>query len=1107
MKDAQVYDGAVSNGSRAADGTSWFVFSLTNANEVVSAKWMTSGLGVYEIYLNGRPVGDDFLKPGFTHNAKTKYAFTYDVLGQFATEAGATNVFAAEVSAGWWRDKIVTPCNKGGGFFGRKSAFRGVLELIFADGSRRLYGTNAKDWRAGIGGPVTHAAIFDGEEYDARQKPAYLRLSELREPEINEEFKGKILPTAGAEVCLRHDRAMDPVAAYVWTSVTNAGEKAFGTIAKTKTYACGEKMMVLPGENLVLDFGQNAAAVPFFHFRAAPGTVMTALPAEMLNDGNGVWSRGCDGPAGSIYRVNLREGHENGRLIRYTFASSEIETYNPRFTYFGYRYISISASAPVEIEIVRSVPVSSVRREMELGRIETGDAAINRLIANAYWGQLSNYLSVPTDCPQRNERLGWTADTQVFAEAGAFNADTSSFFRKWMRDMRDSQDAKGGFPSVAPFGQYGNERMRLGWADAGVIVPYRVWCQFGDTRIVRENWDAMKRFFAHVEETKYAFHTLPECGAYQYADWLSFEDYDTADGRAWIPGKGWGHPLPEAVEYWDFLGACYWLLDARMLGRMAESVGEVEDRKRFEESEVKALRYIQDRFVDQTDGLLIKSFRHLQGAMLFALHCGVFGGCAREATKSALRESFINRKFCPATGFLGTSIMMDTLTENGLADLAYDILLHHGFPGWLYSVDQGATTIWERWNSYTRDEGFGPVVMNSFNHYAYGSVIAWIYKTAAGIAADPSSPGFKNIIMAPHPDRRLGHVSAEYRSVAGLVKSAWRYEGEKWLWEFTIPEGATASVTLPGETKPMRYAAGSHRVSLVSRDGVRSDLLYISHVHRGGGLKERPDNTLETFKWCWENGSALECDCRRTKDGVGIMLHDDQLLRTSRGISDELARKSVSEELTWAEIKDVDVGSYLNAGFSHHRIPTIGETFATMKGHPTWLCFIDDKGAGPNYIAEAARKAGVIGQVYYSGPSYEGAVEWMRNVPNGKTMLWIGTWPVPQPEHTEADLARFEAYYEKIMEKIRMGGYKGVSVVSLHSYYNPEAKEPFVPRARYLMKLVEELHAHGIPVCSIPFAGGESEESYFKLWELGFDGFSSDYPSVMFRVIHALKTK
>ena len=285
----------------------------------------------------------------------------------------------------------------------------------------------------------------------------------------------------------------------------------------------------------------------------------------------------------------------------------------------------------------------------------------------------------------------------------------------------------------------------------------------------------------------------------------------------------------------------------------------------------------------------------------------------------------------------------------------------------------------------------------------------------------------------------------------------------------------------------------------------RTGLLHLSHVHRGGGRLERPDNTLATFKWCWENGSALECDCRRTKDGVGIMLHDKTLKRTARGITAEMAAKKVSEELTWDEIKDVDVGSYLSPEFASHRIPTIEETFAAMKGHPTYLCFVDEKGAGPEYIAKKAVEAGVQDQVYYTGQDYEKAVEWTKILPGGKTLLWIGTWPVPKPEHNAADIARFEAHFEKVMAKVRAGGYKGISAVSLHSYYNPDADEKFVPRESYLRKLIDEFHAHGIAVCSIPFAGGETEEVYFKLFEMGCDGFSTDYPSVMFSVIRKLK--
>lgn len=813
--DAPVFDGAVKDGVRSADGTSWFVSELVNEEEVGSAKWTTAGLGVYEIYVNGVRVGSDFLKPGFTHNKKTKYSFSYDVSAFFKKGKGAKNVLAAEVSAGWWRDKICTPSNEGGGFVGRKSAFRGVLEVTFADGTVRTYGTNTKTWKAGTAGPVTHAAIFDGEEYDARIRPAYECPEILGTAEENCEFEGELIPTHGAETCLRRDLTMKPVAAYVWKGVTGAeGTNFLGTVVKTRTFKAGEPMLIAVGEKLVVDFGQNAAAVPEFRFRAKAGTVLTARPAEMLNDGNGSAARGCDGPEGSVYRVNLRAGYADSRLATYTFAGTGVETYLPRFTFFGYRYLSVTATAPVEIESVASVPVSSIRNDMELGSIETGAPALNRLIANVYWGQLSNYLSVPTDCPQRNERLGWTADTQVFAEAASFNANVYNFFCKWMRDERDSQHERGGFPSVAPFAQYGNESMRVGWADAGIIVPYTMWKQFGDTRIVKENLAAMEKFMAYVEETKYELAAIKnDCRNGQYGDWLSFEDYEPCNGSAYVKTlDGTRQPRSDAVRYWEYLGACYWHMDAQMLAEMSEAVGNTASAHHWTVSAERALTHIRANFVDPKDGMLIAKFRHLQGAALFALRCGALTDAkAIETTKLAYRKNLADNGGCNRTGFLGTSILMDTLTANGMVDVAYDLLLNHKFPSWLYSVDQGATTIWERWNSYTKEKGFGPVGMNSFNHYAYGAVLAWIYKTVAGIAADPKNPGFKNIIMAPKPDRRLGFVKAEYKSAAGLIKSHWHYDGDSWVWEFTIPEGATATVTVPDES-PTLYAAGTYRI-------------------------------------------------------------------------------------------------------------------------------------------------------------------------------------------------------------------------------------------------------------------------------------------------------
>ena len=800
------------NAQRAADGASWFVSTLKNEKAVVAARWMTTGLGVYELYVNGRPVGNEALKPGFTHREKTRISFTYDITDAFNTRSGAENVLAAQVTPGWWADKIVTP---GGyeGMYGKKCAFRAVLELTFSDGTKQCYGTNTTDWKAGIAGPVLHAAIFDGETYDARIQPGFATPGKLAVPEVNTEFAGEIFPSAGAEIYRREDIALSPVQAYTYSEVSGAGDGAYGKVVVAQEFAPGAEMTVRPGETLVVDFGQNAAAVPSFVFKAAEGTTLTCLPGELLNDGNGAHSRGMDGPEGSVHRTNLRVP-DIGMILEYTFADhKDFVSYTPHCTFFGYRYVAITATDEVRIRSLKSVPVTSIAQELETGTLSTGSELINKLISNTLWGQRSNYLSVPTDCPQRNERLGWTADTQVFTETGSFFANTDAFFHKWMRDMRDSQSETGGFPGVAPTAQYGGDMMRLGWADAGVIVPWTVWKQFGDTAIIEENWDAMVHFMQHVNETKYNHRALAgENGNYQWADWLSYEPLESHGGSAFTTDRnGRRMPLPDAVVYWNYLSACYWAMDAAMMSDMAEATGR--DGAEYRRMQDAAREYLRKTFLDARGNFKTQIFNTMQTPALFALRNGLVDGHARQNLIARLRANFAQHGGCLQTGFLGTSILMQTLTDNGMADIAWDLLFQRKNPSWLYSVDNGATTVWERWNSYTLESGMGPKGMNSFNHYAYGCVCQWIWETAAGIAADPAAPGFKHIIMRPVPDKRLGSLNAEYRSAAGLIKSAWKFEGERCIWDFTIPEGATATITLPGQNESKEYTAGSYQLS------------------------------------------------------------------------------------------------------------------------------------------------------------------------------------------------------------------------------------------------------------------------------------------------------
>ncbi len=813
--DAPVITGKVETGNeRAADGASWFLATVKNQGKLQSAKWMTTGLGTYRLFVNGKAIGDETLKPGFTHHQKTKLSYTYDVTDAMSRKAGADNTLAVQVVPGWWADKIITQWGKEG-MQGRKVAFRGVLELTYADGTKEYLGTNTDDWKAGIAGPVTHAAIFDGEEYDARIPQGYDTPEKLKKPEVNTEFPGKIFPSDGAEIYYRDDLAMKPVEAYTWKGVTGEKDGEYGKIVKVATFAPGKTITVNPGETLVLDFGQNAAAVPEFEFSAPEGTKVSAYASELLNDGNGAKSRGMDGPEGSAHRLNLRIP-DIGMMMHYTFADngSKNVTYRPLNTFYGYRYLSVNTTAPLRIKSVKSVPVTSIAQNLETGNISTGNDLVNKLISNTYWGQLSNYLSVPTDCPQRNERLGWTADTQVFTETGTFFADTKDFFHKWTRDLRDSQGPKGGYPGVAPLAQYGGELCRLGWSDAGIIVPWTVWKQFDDKAIVDENWAAMDLYMNHINDTKFDHHKLlDENGNYQWADWLSYEPLESCGGgKDYQDANGNWQVRPEAYDYWNYLSACYWLMDAEMMRDMAAATGR--DAARYQAMADEARSYMKEKFLNPDGTFKTEILNTMQTPALFALRGKLVDGKAKEDMKARLRANFKEHGNCLQTGFLGTSILMPTLTENGMSDIAYELLFQRKNPSWLYSIDNGATTIWERWNSYMKDKGMGPQGMNSFNHYAYGCVCEWIWETAAGIASDPTVPGFKHIIMKPVPDRRLGHLDAEYASAAGPIKSSWKYAGDKWIWNFSVPEGATATVTLPGQTTSTKYNAGKHTVTL-----------------------------------------------------------------------------------------------------------------------------------------------------------------------------------------------------------------------------------------------------------------------------------------------------
>lgn len=739
------------------------VREVTNRLEVAKAIWRTTGLGVYEAYVNGSADGRFVLKPGFTHTRKRRQEFIWDVTSAMCRAAGGTNVFAARVTPGWWSDRAAA----WGGGINTNLAFRATLEVEYVDGSHERIVTDTS-WKAAYAGKVVKADIFYGETYDNRIDESFLTDSDAfidwPNAVVCDEFRGEVTPLIGPGVCRRSDLAME-------------GRILRGSGSRTDPY--------------IIDFGQNHAGTPEFRFSASRDTKLVANFGEMLD---------LDG---SVYLTNMRSCRSQ---LDYVFSGESVESYSPRFSYWGYRYARIWADKPFRMESIRSVPITSVRHGMERSELVTGDERVNRLISNSRWGMLSNYLSIPTDCPQRDERQGWSADTQVFAETAMYMAEVYDFLSKWMRDLSDSLHPAGAVPRFAPCVLDDAKGCNfIGWSDAIVAVPWAMWQMSGDTSVLSQNWRGMCRFLDMIAATGYK----TQKGQWQHGDWLSFEKYETFRGELWKDVNAEGQDA--ARDWWDFLGGCHLVIGAERMAEMAKAIRRGDDVRRYADVAAKARLRIREEY-DRCK----EAFMDMQTAYLFALKARLY---RNENERKWLADGLVKLVRANggrlSTGFLGTPIILETLTDEAKrSDVAYDLLLQRRCPGWLYSVDQGATTIWERWDGYIKGKGFGSAKMNSFNHYAFGAVVSWLYKCAAGIRPGENG-GFSRFVLAPVPDRRLGFLRASLRTKQGEIRSEWRYEGSEWKWSFVIPEKTFADVVLPnGFTESL--GPGRHSRSVCS---------------------------------------------------------------------------------------------------------------------------------------------------------------------------------------------------------------------------------------------------------------------------------------------------
>ena len=755
----------------------------TEAKEVLRARLYATALGIYNVYINGQRVGitdddgntvQDELKPGSTDYNKTLFYTTHDVTQLLAS---GRNAIGAELSSGWWNGAIAH------GVFGNKDcAFCCLLVITYADGTEQTIPTDLS-WLSQWNGPLRRGDIYHGEEYDARLSSEWSTPSfddsNWYQTATSTDFHGTLQAFRGGPVVTVPELARQPQTIYIYNVVDTGTD--FGRLDETESYTSQQTIRLRAGQVAIYDMGQNGSGWVSFKAKGKRGTHLRFRFAEMRNE-TGDASRGEDGPAGSVYLTNLRSAEAT---LYYTLAGKEEgESYHPTTTYFGFRYVEVTTSDDVELSDVVGETLTTSMDESSSFACSHPD--INQLYSNIMWGERSNFISVPTDCPQRDERLGWGADTQVFSMAGLYNARSRNFYKKWVQDMRDSQRDDGAYPLVAPYIWGDRGYGQAGWAEAGLIVPYNIYLMTGDKDVLRQHYTSMKK---HMDwcATRAADGYLYNGADTKYCDWLAYQPTDKR-----------------------YVSVCYYAYAAQLMRDIAQALSQNESDQYARDAATyqRLFSNIRTEWQGRYLNAQMTPVHETQCAYLMALHYNLLPDeTSVQATVSKLWQAIRSNSYTLNTGFLGTAILNQTLSDFGLDTEAYTILLQRRDPSWLYSIDQGATTMWERWNSYTKANGMGPANMNSFNHYAYGAVADWMYRYMAGIAPDPDKPGFHHFILKPHPDdrtsllyrqQRITWTDATFHSDYGPIRARWQWEEQgRIAYEVNVPANTTATLYMP----------------------------------------------------------------------------------------------------------------------------------------------------------------------------------------------------------------------------------------------------------------------------------------------------------------------
>lgn len=729
----------------------FFRKSFALAKPVQTAELRITALGLYEAEINGKRVGDQRLAPGWTDYRQRVVFQRHDVTGLLKT---GDNVLGAVLGDGWYCGHVAW---KGRRLYGDRPHLLAALEVLYTDGTREAL-TSGPDWMYATG-PVAESDFLMGEDFDARRelrgwsqpgeidgtwRPAQLSLLEP-EPELVEAVAPPV-------------RVIDEITPLAVTEIP-------GWLRALR----------------IFDMGQNFSGRIRIRVKAHRGCVIRFRYAEILN------------PDGTLYTENLRGARSTDY---YTCGGDDEEEWEPRFTFHGFRYVEADVA---ELRAGGTLEVTGLVLHSDMavtGKFACSNELLNQLQHNITWGQKGNFLDIPTDCPQRDERLGWTGDAQVFIRTASFNMDTRSFFHKWMQDMRDAQGANGSIPATAPVpvGLVGfSDDGGPGWSDAHVICPWTIYLCYGDSKILEDNYPSMKRWIEHIETSRSiglvrSHPDLP--GHLGYGDWLAM------DGS----GGEQGH-TPK-----DLIGTVFFSHVAGLMKRIAEVLGHQDDFTRFAalEKEVKAV--FLDRFVTPA-GQLVSS---TQTANVLAIHFDMLPGKFQKIAAENLVRDIKARDHHLSTGFLGTPYILHALEKTGHLDVAYRLLEQTTFPSWLFPITNGATTIWERWDGWTPEKGFQNKGMNSFNHYALGAVGDWLYRTVAGL--DIREPGYAQIAFRPRPGGSLTHADASIETLHGKAAIRWKKSEDGLHVEMTVPEGASGVFDPPPgfELEPCELPPGTH---------------------------------------------------------------------------------------------------------------------------------------------------------------------------------------------------------------------------------------------------------------------------------------------------------